>query len=161
VDKIFMRHIKGACPKQRALFRKTFPEGAPISIESAEKALAAGLDVRWLIRLLPQSARAEYNRTVAPAETELDRTKAAAWAERERTVAAAWAEYERAKADAWAEYDSAMAPARAELDRAAAAAWAEYNRTLAAARAEYDRTVAAALVAALLTVKEHVPDSGD
>ena len=90
----------GACADQRAIFRATFPDGAPLTLAAWRTASAAGLDINWTHQLLSASARAEYERATAPA-----------WAAYERATAAAWPEYERARAAAWAEYDRATAPA--------------------------------------------------
>ena len=45
--------LKGACHYQRKLFRKTFPDGAPITMVAARKAQKAGLNILWLLEILP------------------------------------------------------------------------------------------------------------
>lgn len=45
--------LKGACPSQRRLFRKVFPDGAPVTLAAARKAEKAGLAVTWAAYLLP------------------------------------------------------------------------------------------------------------
>ena len=72
------KHLRGACADQRALFRHTFPDGAPLTVRSVDRAVRAGLDVRWLVRLLPAPARAEYERATAPAWAEYERAPASA-----------------------------------------------------------------------------------
>jgi hypothetical protein len=52
--------LRGACRSQRALFRKTFPDGAPVTMSAARKAKEAGLDILWLIELLPKPLDADY-----------------------------------------------------------------------------------------------------
>jgi hypothetical protein len=52
--------LRGACRSQRALFRKTFPDGAPVTMSAARKAKEAGLDVLWLTNLLPKPLDADY-----------------------------------------------------------------------------------------------------
>jgi hypothetical protein len=52
--------LRGACRSQRALFRKTFPDGAPVTMSAARKAERAGLDVLWLIELLPNPLDDDY-----------------------------------------------------------------------------------------------------
>jgi hypothetical protein len=52
--------LRGACRSQRALFRKTFPEGAPVTMSAARKAKEAGLDVLWLANLLPKPLDDDY-----------------------------------------------------------------------------------------------------
>ena len=65
MDRITLTQLKGACPEQRALFRRVFPKGAPVDEATALKAVAAGLDVYWLAaRLLPAPARKAYDEAV-------------------------------------------------------------------------------------------------
>ena len=144
MDRITLKHLRGACSKQRALFRQTFPEGAPVTLVAARKAVAAGLDVSWLARFLSPEGHAKYQRVTA-----------SAWAEYERVTAAARAEYDRVTAPAWAEYKRVKAAALAEYDRVTASALAEYERVKAAAGAEYERVTAAALVRLLKQVTKN------
>jgi len=85
--------LRGACRKQRAVFRKEWPSGAPVTVKAALRAVALGLDVTWLARLLSVPLWAEYQRQVAPL-----------WAEYERQVAPLFDEYQRQEAPLWAEY---------------------------------------------------------
>ena len=89
MDKITLAHLKGACADQRALFQRTFPDGAPLTEEFVDTALKARLDILWLTHLLPPPARAKYMRARAPA-----------WAKYQRTVTAEQADYESAQAAA-------------------------------------------------------------
>jgi hypothetical protein len=52
--------LRGACGSQHELFRKTFPDGAPVTMAAARKARKAGLDVLWLANLLPYPMYADY-----------------------------------------------------------------------------------------------------
>jgi hypothetical protein len=52
--------LRGACKSKRALFRKTFPDGAPVTMAAARKAQKAGLDVLWLDEILPEPLDADY-----------------------------------------------------------------------------------------------------
>jgi hypothetical protein len=52
--------LRGACRSQRALFRKTFPGGTPVTMAAARKAQKAGLDVLWLAEILPNPLYADY-----------------------------------------------------------------------------------------------------
>jgi hypothetical protein len=123
VDVIRLSYLKGACAEQRALFRQTFPKGAPITAEAMARARAAGLDVSWLVDRLPQFRRNVYH----------------------RARDAAWIEYCRVTAPALGAYTRDGGSARAGT------AWAEYLRAIGPARAEYDSTLSAALLAALLS----------
>lgn len=84
MDKITLKHLRGACKEQRALFRATFPDGAPLTQESLDTAIAAGLHVSWLASRLPLRARAEYDRAVAPAKAEYSRAVEPVQAEYDR-----------------------------------------------------------------------------
>jgi hypothetical protein len=106
MDTVHLHHLVGACEEQRALFQKTFPDGAPVNEDSVDKALAAGLDIIWLARLLPPPARLQYECMTAAARAARKQTIAAAAAEYkriaqlayDRTVETAWAMYVRATA---------------------------------------------------------------
>jgi hypothetical protein len=52
--------LKGACTDQRRLFRKIFPDGAPVTVAAAMKAHKVGINVLWVSRLLPKPLRDEY-----------------------------------------------------------------------------------------------------
>ena len=128
---------RNACPSQVDTFTEVFPDGATVTLANLARAHKAGLDVGWLINLLPAPARAEYRKAIAPA-----------WAMADKAIASAWVEYDKAVAPARAEYHKAIAPAWAEYHKAIASAWAEYHKAIAPARAEYQKTVDCALVAA-------------
>jgi hypothetical protein len=78
-----------ACSKQCVLFVATFGDKAKIRPRAAAKAIKAGLDIRWLERLIPAHAWSEYN----------------------KAMASACAEYGKASTYALAEYNKAMAHA--------------------------------------------------
>ena len=102
--------LKGACRRQRAIFRREWPNGAPITLASVRKTRRLGLDVEWLVSsMLSASAEAAYNAAIAPA----------------------WAAYDAAIAPAWAAYDAAIASAEAAYNAAIAPAWAAYNAATA------------------------------
>ena len=129
-----MLKLAGACSDQVDIFRKQWPRGTAVTIESVEMAVSLGLDIEWAARkLLSDAARAEYARATAAARAEYARVRRAAWAELDRAIAPALAEYKRAIAPALAEYRRAIAPALAEYWRATAAARAEYDRVRATA----------------------------
>jgi len=135
--------LKGACSEHVELFNATFNGKAKITSRNIARAIAAGLDVWWLERLIPAAARAEYDKVTAAARAEYDKVRAPARAEYDKVRAAAWAEYDKVRAAAWAEYDKVRA-----------AAWAEYDKVRAPARAEYDKVRAKALIAALTVAVE-------
>ena len=95
-----------ACPEAVQIFRATFGEEVPVTEEALARALAAGLDIRWLVR----------HTLNVPAQREFERAHASAWTEYERVCAPALAA-------AWAEYARERAPALAEYNRARASAW--------------------------------------
>ena len=99
-----MLKAKGACYTQVELFKKTFPEGAKLSVELAVS-VASKFDFDWAARnLLSEASRAAYEEAVAPL-----------WAAYEEAVAPLWAAYKEAKAPLWAAYEEAKAKLFAEL----------------------------------------------
>ena len=58
--------LKGACHEQRKLFREIFPGGAPVTMAAARKAQKAGLDVLWLVHILPKPLYDEYDAKCKP-----------------------------------------------------------------------------------------------
>ena len=82
-----------ACEDQVALFRATFGDDGDVpTVANIERAVAAGLDIEWLVStMFTAPARAECGRVTAAARAEYDRVTAAAWAEYGRVTAAAWA----------------------------------------------------------------------
>lgn len=67
-----------ACSAQRDLFVSTFGDKAKIGPRNMAKAIKAGLDIRWLERLIPASALAEYEKATAPARAEYKKVTASA-----------------------------------------------------------------------------------
>lgn len=62
--------VLGAGPDcdRLAAFVAVFPGGSALTEEAYDRAVAAGLDLAWLAkRILPESARAEFDKAVAPA----------------------------------------------------------------------------------------------
>jgi hypothetical protein len=69
--------LGGACREQRAVFRKEWPDGAPVTVRAALRAVALGLDLEWLAsKLFPSSLWAEYERQEAPLWAEYERQEA-------------------------------------------------------------------------------------
>lgn len=46
---ITLKHLRGACRSQRAIFKKEWPNGAALTIKNARRAAELGLDVSWLL----------------------------------------------------------------------------------------------------------------
>ena len=57
---ITSKMLKGACGDQKKLFDKLFPGGAPVTIAAAREASKAGLDVLWLVNILPKPLLDEH-----------------------------------------------------------------------------------------------------
>jgi len=88
--RITNRHLRGACKRQRAIFRQAWPNGVVVSLATLRRGARLGLNLRWFAeRFLSFSARRAYL-----AET-----------------ATAWEAYEAARATALQVYDAATAPA--------------------------------------------------
>jgi hypothetical protein len=93
--------LADACSGQQELFNVTFKSGrAKINARNWKRAIAAGLQVTWLARLLNQQAWAEYQKVRGPA-----------WAEYEKVRESALAEYEKVCGPALAEYKKVRGPA--------------------------------------------------
>ena len=91
----------GACADQVSIFRKTFPEGTPVTLSACRKAAKAGLLLDWAAdNLLSAAAWKVYNEA-----------RAAAWKVYNEARAAAWKVYCEARAAAWQVYNEARAPA--------------------------------------------------
>ena len=71
----------GACAAQAALFRTTFSHGTAVTPRAVARAVAAGLDVMWLVQHAVQFA--------------CNRATDAAWADYARAIDAARADYDR------------------------------------------------------------------
>ena len=64
--------LRGACHEQRVLFKRTFPDGAPVTVAAARKARKVGLDVSWLSRLLPKPLDADYLAKCKPLDADYE-----------------------------------------------------------------------------------------
>ena len=107
-----MLRDRSACVAQVEVFEREWPDGCVVTTETAQRAVALGLDIDWAARnLLSAPALAEYNKITAPA----------------------WAEYDKIRAPALAEYNKIKAPALAEYEKIRDAAWAEYEKITASA----------------------------
>ena len=133
-DTLTLERLSGACPEQLALIRAEWPDGIPLTRESAERASALHLNFDWAAgHLLPAQALDEYR---------IARDQALA-------------DYNRVLAQAWADYDrSRESQARADYDRILVQAWDDYERACAQALADYDRSRAQALLRLLVAQNE-------
>lgn len=97
MDVIPLSKLRRACKAQREIVCREWPDGIPVTEDSALRAVARRLDIDWAAsELLTASALAEYERAMAPALAEYERV--AAPAEYERVAAPALAEYDRVRA---------------------------------------------------------------
>lgn len=86
LDGLYKLGASRNCPGV-AKFAAMFPDGAELTEESHDRAVAAGLDVEWLgWRILP-----------APALTDYRRARGAALADYKRACVAAWTDYRRTR----------------------------------------------------------------
>src|SRR4249919_2681223 len=83
-----------ACSDQVRLFEATFPKGVRVTLRNLNRAVKAGLNVAWTVKLLTPEQWTEYNKATATAR-----------AEYYKAIAPALAEYRKARASAWAEYN--------------------------------------------------------
>jgi len=138
-----------ACSDQVRLFERTFPKGVRVTLRNLNRAVKAGLDIVWTVKLLTPEQRAEYTKAIAPALDEYEKAIAPARAEYTKVKASAWAEYKKATDSAWAEYEKARATARAKHEKAKATALAEYDKAKATAQAEHTKARNVVLVRTL------------
>ena len=114
---------KGACTKQKVLFKKLFGSRVELT-ESLVLEHYQSFDVDWAVRnLLSPAALAEYDKVCAPALAEYDKVRYLSLAEYNKVCSPALAEYEKVRNSAWAEYDKVCAPALAEYEKACALAF--------------------------------------
>jgi hypothetical protein len=116
-----------ACPNQFALFRETFPDGAPLTLATYRKCVAVGLDFFWAAGLLSPGLR----KACDAANDEARKVYGAAIDEARKVYDAAIDEarkvYDAAIAEARKAYDAAIAEARKAYDAACYEAWKVYE----------------------------------
>ena len=100
MDRITLHHIKDDIPEQLELFRRVFPDGAEVNEAMVLRAIAAGLSIRWLTKLLPLPALNAFYKAMMPS----------------------WNAYNEATAPAAKAYNEAVAPARKAYHEAQALA---------------------------------------
>jgi hypothetical protein len=90
VNLITLEHLRGACQPQRDIFAAVFPLGAPVTIRAAQHASDIGLEIDWLVRLIPEPLWDEYVRRDSPLRDEYLRQAGPIC-----QLAPIWAAYER------------------------------------------------------------------
>jgi hypothetical protein len=138
MKKIMLRDLKGACTDQRKLFAKIFPNGAPVTMAAAMKAIKAGLDILWLIRLLPALLYADYRAKLDPL-----------YADYRAKLDPLDADYESKYALLYADYESKRAPLDADYRAKLDPLYADYESKRAPLDADYRAKRAQILIAAL------------
>jgi hypothetical protein len=99
-----MLKAKGACESQASLFKELFPNGAPLSVETAVS-VADKFDWDWAaINLLTQEGKGAYQEAVAPL--------CKAYQEAKEPL---WKAYQEALAPLYKAYQEAVAPLFAEI----------------------------------------------
>jgi len=130
--------VLGRCRSQLRIFRKAWPDGAPVTVAAARKARKLGLNVQWLVHLLPPLMRAEYVVEMHLLRREYDIDVAPLWTSRLVEEDALRAEYgtkcdvsravRRPKTDVLLyEFDAKVDAVRAEYDAKADVIWGEYG----------------------------------
>jgi hypothetical protein len=97
---------KRACQEQLSLVESEWPQGIPLTQETAERFLKLELDIEWVANnLLTEQEQVEYERIAQPASAEYLRIIKPAWAKYENDCQkSAYAEYKRIAQPAYAEY---------------------------------------------------------
>ena len=89
----------GACSDEVDTFEREWPCGCAPTKKNILRAQELGLNVDWFMdRALTASARAEFNKAIAPARAEYKKAADLAWAEYKKAIAPAWAEFQKATA---------------------------------------------------------------
>ena len=105
---ITLQMLRGACPRQKAIFKSEWPAGAEATIENVRRAQELGLDLGWGTKWFTLEALRLYNKATAEPRRLYNKTRAEAW----QLYDAATAElYDAAMAEAWRLYDAATAEA--------------------------------------------------
>jgi len=117
----------GARRPQLRIFRKAWPDGAPVTVAAARKARKLGLNVQWLGYLLPPLMRAEYVAEAAPLLAECGAKVDALWG-------GCNAEEDALRAEYGAKTDALLYEFDAKVD----AVWAKFDVKTDAWRAESD-----------------------
>ena len=92
--------LEGMSPEQIALFDLAFGGEMEITQENMSIAMAARLNVFWLLRLVSAAALAEYYKATAAARAKFEKDVAAELDEHDKTMGAAWAKYANVKSAA-------------------------------------------------------------
>ena len=101
----------GACRTQLASFREMFPEGAPLTVETA-LSVAGQFDWDWAARhLLSAPALKDYSEATAPALKAYNEATATAWKDYSEATATARKAYNEVDAPALKAYNEATATA--------------------------------------------------
>ena len=118
---ITKRMLRGACEKQRDIFRKEWPKGAEATLENVLRGVELGLDLDWGTRWFTPEALEEY-----------ERQRLAAWKEWVVKHSAIWGKYGRTRrwdyyglTQTWGKYERERKEIRAEFQRQHAAIWLE------------------------------------
>ena len=129
--KLLIEHGAAKDCKDLAIFRQLWPQGGEVTLERCLQAARAGLNIRWAVEyLLPERARAAFDKAVGRAWVTFDEATAPARAAFDEVVARAWAEFDEATAPAWAEYEEATATAMATFHEATAPASAAFDEAV-------------------------------
>ena len=106
--RITRRHLRGACKGQLAVFRKTWPKGAIVSLATLRRAGKLGLDLSWFAdKFLSASAFRAFDAARTPAVQAYRVAEGSAW--RAYTETAALEAYSAATASARQVYEAAEA----------------------------------------------------
>jgi hypothetical protein len=102
--------LRGACRSQRALFRKTFPDGAPVTMSAVRKAQNAGLDVLWLTNLLPKPLDDDYWAKRKPLNADYEAKRKSLYADYEAKYKPLDDDYEAKRKSLYADYEAKYKP---------------------------------------------------
>ena len=108
---ITLRMLRGACPRQKAIFKREWPDGAEATIENVRRAQELGLDLAWGTKWFTLEALRLYNKTTDEA----------------------WRLFNEAQTEAWRLFNEAQTEPQRILNEASAEARLLYDETVAEA----------------------------
>ncbi|MGL5008598.1 MAG: hypothetical protein ACRC6I_01845 [Paracoccaceae bacterium] len=143
-----------ACKTQVDVFRKLFPEGAPLTIEAAVS-VAEHFDWNWAAtKLLSVNGLKAYREAEAPLWKAYREAEASLWKAYREAEAPLWKAYEEAEAPLWKAYEEAEASLLKAYEEARAPLLKAYEEAEAPLWKAYREAEARAFAAAYINDQE-------
>ena len=125
---------KEACTQQVTIFKREWPKGVEITLESLERATKLGLSLNWFaLKFLSPSVYKVYDNDIAPAVDIYN-----------KTMASTYKTFLKATSLAYKDYNKAMASAQKVFDEAAVSAQEAYDKSVISAEVDYHKAIISA-----------------